>query len=112
MTDLTEFQQRACAAAVIKMLGGKTFFVSDLSDIAKTMGRQQALSGKDYAALSSLHCIEWGDMGPELARQVREKCLELLGMPPQVLEMAQRTDNPKAEPPSEPARRLRLAFWK
>lgn len=110
MNDLTEFQQRACAVAVVKMLRGKHFSVCDLQAIAKTMGREGALAGRDYAALQSVHCVDWVDMGPELARMTREKCLELLGLPPQTLDMVE--PQREAEKPSEPAKRLRLAFWR
>lgn len=110
MNDLTEFQQRAASAAVVKMLGGKHFSVSDLRSIAKTIGREGALGGRDMAALESMHCVDWGDMGPDLARMVREKCLELLGLPPQVVDVVE-PERP-TEPRHEPAKRLRLAFWR
>jgi hypothetical protein len=110
MNDLTEFQQRAVAVAVVKMLGGTSFSICDLDAIAKTVGRESQMAGRDYAALRSVHCVAWADMGPELALMVREKCLELLGLPPQTLEMLK--PEPRAEPAHEPARRLRLAFWR
>lgn len=110
MNDLTEFQQRACAAAIVKMLGGQHFSICDLDAIAKTMGRESALAGRDYAALRSVHCVDWGDMGPDLALMTREKCLEMLGLPPHTVDMVV-TDRPTAKA-TEPARRLRLAFWR
>ena len=110
MNDMTEFQQRASAMAVVKMLSGKHFSVCDLDALAKTMGRETHMAGRDYAALRSVHCVEWADMGPDLAQMTREKCLELLGLPPKTLEML-RPEKP-AEEPSEPAKRLRLAFWR
>lgn len=111
MDDLTEFQQRACAAAMVKILtGSKHFNVCDLDAIAETMGRKSALAGRDYAALRAVHCMDWANMGPDLARQVREKCFELLGLPPQTVEMVQ--PERKAEAREEPAKRLRLAWWK
>jgi hypothetical protein len=110
MNDMTEFQQRAAAMAVVKMLNGKHFSVSDLDAIAKTMGRESAIAGRDYHALRGLHCVDWADMGPELARLTREKCIELLGLPPATVDMVQPAE--RAEPAEEPAKRLRLAFWK
>lgn len=110
MQDLTEFQQRACAVAVVKMLHGKHFSICDLDTISKTMGREQAMAGRDYAALRGLHCVDWADMGPELARMTREKCLDLLGLPAETIDMVQPAT--AAERPSEPAKRLRLAFWR
>jgi len=110
MNELTEFQQRACAMLVVKMLQGKRFSIYYLDAIAKTMGRESSLAGRDYAALRSVHCIEWSEMGPELARRAREKCLEMLGLPPQTIDMVE--PQQPSEKPSEPAKRLRLAFWR
>ena len=110
MTGMTEFQQRAAAMAVVKMLSGKRFDICTLRTVAETMGRSQFLAGSDYSALSGLHCVDWVDMGPELARMTREKCLELLGLPPETVEMVQ--PERTAEKPAEPAKRIRLAFWR
>lgn len=107
--NMTEFQQRAASAAVMKMLQGRHFNVCDLQAVAKTMGREQMLSGRDYAALQSLHCIDWADMGPDLARMTREKCLELLGLPVQTVNMANEV---RSKPNAENVRRPGLAFWK
>lgn len=70
MIDLTEFQQRAAAAATTKMLTGKHLSICDLDAIAATIGRKQALAGQDYAALRAVHCMDWADMGPDLAQMV------------------------------------------
>ena len=110
MNDLTEFQQRAMALAVVKMLNGKHFSVTDLREIAKTIGREKALGGRDFSALSALHCVDWADIGPDLARLTREKCIELLGLPEMTIEMV--APEKPAEKPSEPAKRLRLSWWK
>lgn len=107
--EMTEFQQRAAAAAVTKMLQAKHFSICDLQAVAKTMGREQSLAGRDYAALQSLHCVDWVDMGPDLARMTREKCFELLGLPAVTVEAAVPRNNEK---PADQARRLTLAFWK
>lgn len=110
MNDLSEFQQRACAVAVVRMLQGKHFSICDLDALAKTMGREPSMAGKDYSALRGLHCVDWADMGPELSKLTREKCLELLGLPSQTIEMIQ--PEHAREKPTEPAKRLRLAFWR
>jgi hypothetical protein len=108
MNDLSEFQQRA--VAVVKMLGNKQFSICELDAIAKTLGRQDHCAGRDYSALRGLHCVDWADMGPELARMTRQKCIEILGLTPQIIDNFE----PAAEPakPQERAHRLRLAFWK
>ena len=111
MTGLTEFQQRACAVGVVKMLSGKSFSICDLDALAKTMGREQMMAGKDYAALRAVHCVDWADMGTELTEMVREKCFELLGLPQAAIDSVCRRETPN-ERKHEPAKRLRLAFWK
>jgi hypothetical protein len=112
MNDLTEFQQRAAAVATVKMLSGKGFSICDLDAIAKTVGRESALAGRDYAALRAVHCVDWADMGPDLSRMVREKCLDLLGLPPQTIDIITPEKPQHREPAHEPAKRLRLAFWR
>lgn len=110
MPELTEFQQRACAAGVIKMMNAKHFSICDLDTLAKTMGREEMLGGKDYAALRAVHCVDWADLGPELTTMVREKCFEILGLPQAAIDSVCKRE-PEAKP-HEPARHLRLAFWK
>ena len=111
MDNLTEFQQRACAVGVVKMLNGTSFSICDLDALAKTMGRESAMAGKDYAALRAVHCVAWADMGPELTTMVREKCFELLGLPQAAIAGVCTREAP-SEKAHEPAKRLRLAFWK
>lgn len=111
MDNLTEFQQRACAVGVVKMLSGTNFSVCDLDALGKAMGRQSALAGKDYEALRSVHCVNWADMGPELTTMVREKCFEMLGLPQAAIDSVCRKEA-TTEKAHEPAKRLRLAFWK
>lgn len=103
--ELTTFQQQAAAMALHKLLNGTTFYVSDLRKIAEIIGKQ--LGGKDVLALDALHCVAWGDMPDDLRRATREKVLEVLGLPPQIIEHA---EPKRAEEP--PAKRLRLAFWR
>lgn len=111
MDNLTEFQQRACAVGLVKLLSAKHFSICDLDALAKAMGRESSLAGKDYASLRAVHCVDWADMGPELTTMVREKCFELLGLPQAALEGVCKREAP-AEKAHEPAKRLRLAFWK
>jgi hypothetical protein len=113
MNDLSEFQQRAAAVAVTKLLTGRYFSVSDLDAIAQTIGRKSEMVGPDYAALRALHCVDWADMGPELARLTREKCLELLGLSPQIINVKAAEPAPQpAQQEAAPEKKVRLAFWK
>ena len=108
MTDLTEFQQRAAAQAVTKLLTGETFYTSDVRKLAELFRRP--LGGPDWLAMEPLHCTKWGDMDPDLRRMLREKVLELLGLPPQTIDLVE--PQKPHEKPEEPAKRLRLAFWR
>lgn len=110
MNNLTEFQQRAAALALVKMLRGKHFSICDLDKLADLLGRKADCTGPDYKALYNLHCVDYGDMGPEMAEQVREKCIEILGLA-QVLVEPVFTEN-MTDPMHKPAKRMRLAFWK
>lgn len=110
MNQLSEFQQRAAAMGLVKMLKGKHFSVCDLDKLADLLDRKDAMGGKDYVALKNLHCVDYADMGQELTQQVRQKCIELLGLAPAIVD-AEFRDVP-AEPMHKPAKRLRLAFWK
>lgn len=111
MEQLSEFQQRACAAGLMKMLNGKHFSICDLDALAKATGRTAHMAGKDYASLQTLHCMNWADMGDELVWLTKQKCLELLGVQQDIIESVCRRVDPN-EKPAEPAKRFRLAFWK
>lgn len=115
MSDLTEFHKQAATIALIKMLNGKNFSICDLNNIAKTIGREKYCAGRDYDALHSLHCINYADMGHELADQVREKTLEILGLPTESLNAIRKSpsepDISMPQPAGRPAPRLKLAFW-
>jgi hypothetical protein len=107
MNELTAFQTQAANMALHKLLNGRTFYLSDFNGLAKLIGVQ--LGGADYQALSGLHCMEWADMPEQLRTQAKEKIVELLGLPPMVME-AEKT-SPK-QPPQEQAQKLKLAFWR
>lgn len=104
MNNLSEFQQRAAGAALEKLLTGDYFDITGLRKIAALTGSE--LRGRDYEALEALHCVHYAKMDRMLATQVREKCLELLGLPPQIIELQ------PTEKPAEPAKRMRLAWWR
>ena len=103
--QLTEFQQRAATMGVIKMLSGTHFSICDLDSLAASLGKKHRCIGSDYNALRNVHCVDWGDMGPELSRMVKETCFDILEIPAPVIEAES-----KREP--EPVRKLRLAFWR
>ncbi len=107
--DLTEFQQRAAAVALRKLLEGTTFYSSDLRTIAYLLGREGQCAGKDWEALSALHCVKYADMGQALARQTREASVRLLGID---MPAADEVTPGRAQDPATTAPRMRLAFWR
>lgn len=107
MHELTNFQAQAANLALHNLLHGRHFSICDLDKLAKLIGVQ--LGGKDYEALHGLHCVNWADMPEPLRTQAKEKVVELLGLPPLVIDA--RKVEPR-EPAKEPERKLRLAFWK
>lgn len=110
----TEFQQRAASLAIVKMFKEKHFSIVALDAIASTLGIKERCAGRDYDALRALHCMDWADMGHDMARMVREKCLEILALPPQAIDIvATEVKEPKdKEPMHEKSTKLRLAFWR
>lgn len=108
MSELTKFQQLAARQGIAKLLYGETFYTSDVSKLAELLGRQ--LGGSDWVAMQPLHCVKWGSMDPELRRMLREKVLEVLGLPEQTIDIVEQVQ-PK-EKSSEPTNRPHLAFWK
>lgn len=107
---MTEFQQRAAAVALMKLFTNKHFSVSDLRAIAKTLGRDVHLAGRDMAALESLHCVDYADMGPKLVEMVREKCLEMLGIPSDIIDEVKSADPSPAQEKRTWSEKFRLAF--
>jgi hypothetical protein len=103
MRPLTDFQAQCAAAGVLKLLNARHFSICDLDALAKLIDVQ--LGGADYNALRAVHCIDYADMSTALRLQVREKCLELLGLPPQTLDVVQPTAPSPATHDDAPARR-------
>jgi len=104
---VSEFHSRAAAMALVVLFREKHFNICTLDAIARTIGRQASCAGRDYDALRAIHCVDWADMGPELTRMAREKCLEILGLPAQIVEeVKEETTEPKA------SGLVRLAFWR
>lgn len=105
MNELTSFQAMAANVALHNMLHGRHFSICDLDGLAKLIGKE--IGGADYQALRGLHCVNWADMPEPLRTQAREKIVELLGLPPMVIEGGK-----SEQQGNERARRLKLAFWK
>jgi hypothetical protein len=83
---ISEFQQAAASAALVKMFASNRFDICTLDSIAETIGRKNLCAGPDYTALRAIHCMNWAEMGPDLAQMARQTCLRLLGVPENVVE--------------------------
>lgn len=88
MHNLTEFQAMAASAGLQKLLYGETFYVSDLKKLMEMMCKTVPPDMVDLRGLELLHCVKYGDMPMQLRQQVREKVLEILGLPPTILDQA------------------------
>ncbi len=108
MNKLTQFQAQAASITLHKLLYGDNFYISDLNELAKLIGKE--IGGRDYDALHGMHCMKWAEIPEPLRTQAREKVVELLGLPPIVIEAKKMPDIPQPEPESRG--KLRLAFWK
>jgi hypothetical protein len=107
MNELTEFQAQAANMALKKTLSGRHFSICDFDALAKSIGVQ--VGGPDYNALRNLHCVDWAEMSPPMRQMAQEKIVELLGLPPMVMEMEKSEPEPKHQP-EQP--RMKLAFWR
>lgn len=105
MSELTQFQAQAANVALNTLLSGRSFSICDLDSIAKLIGVE--LGGRDYQALRVLHCVSWADMPEPLRQQTREKVVEILGLPPVIIEGEKVESAPTHKSP-----KLKLAFWK
>lgn len=112
MTHMTEFQSRAFALGVVNLFRKKHFSICDFDNLLELSGRKNECTKADRNSLALLHCVEWSDMGKDLTTATREKCLEILGLPPETIDMVVEKPASPKETPAEPARRLRLAFWR
>ncbi len=110
MNTLSNFQATAAAVALNKMFSGTHFSICDLDKLASLIGVQ--LGGLDYQALHNLHCVKWSDMPPMLREQVREKSIELLGLPPEIIDSTAKREPEVPQPSAETRGGIRLAFWK
>ena len=108
MNELTQFQAQAANIALHKLLCGSNFYISDFDALAKLIGKE--VGGRDYEALRGLHCMTWAEIPDPFRSQTREKIVELLGLPPMVIEGEKSAPGEKTR--REPERKLRLAFWK
>jgi hypothetical protein len=110
MNDITDFQAQAATVALVKMFKGSYFSICELDELAKLIG--VTLGGPDYKALSILHCVNWADMPDPFRIQVRDKCVELLGLPPIIIDSTARKepDIPQPTPQSRGGGLLRL-LW-
>jgi len=77
MVEVSDFQKKACALSLYNMLESKGHFdICAIRDIAGVLGVK--LGGPDYAALSTLHCVDWGSMPKDFRDDVKRKCFEVL----------------------------------
>jgi len=75
---LTMYQKHAAALAINKLLNGDTFYISDLKEILELF--RLTLDPEEQNVMRMLHCVEYRDMEPYLASELKRKILIALGM--------------------------------
>ena len=68
---MNEFEKEAVITALKKMFRGSHFNICTFDKCTEIAGAIPA--GRDYRALSALHCVDWGDMSPGLRDEVYER---------------------------------------
>jgi hypothetical protein len=86
MSNLTEFQHHAAVHAIGKLITQKHFDITGLDTLVNLLDRADYYPAVDREALRGLHCVDYADMGPKLARLTREKIAEILGVSDQMTE--------------------------
>jgi hypothetical protein len=76
MPQLNQFQQLAATVALKKLFEGKHFSICDPNSLMELTGA--VAPPKDYQALQCLHCVQWGDMSPELRNMVMQKVVDIV----------------------------------
>lgn len=80
MSELSDFQKQAAISGLKHMLYESNHFsICEFDKLATLLGQQPG--GKDYQALSLIHCHHWGDMEPAFREHVRGVIVGLLNVP-------------------------------
>lgn len=75
MSQLTTLERLAIKAALDKLASQRYFDICTVDNILKVCGLPQG--GRTYRALHLLHCVDYGDMAPELLASIPEAMAEL-----------------------------------
>lgn len=74
----TQLAQLSVLTALNQMMRGRHFDICTVDAAAKTLGAQP--DGRAYQILRTVHCVQWGDMPPELRDAVPkliERCINV-----------------------------------
>jgi len=85
---MNEFEKEAVITALKKMFQGSHFNICTFDKCTEITGAIP--TGRDYRALSALHCVDWKDMSPNLREEVYQKTIgtfQLIGFDLPVLDM-------------------------
>ncbi len=75
MSSLTTLERLAIKAALDKLASDRHFSICTVDSILRVCGLPQG--GRTYRALHLLHCVNYGDMSPELLASIPEAMAEL-----------------------------------
>lgn len=97
---LSDFQAGAVAVAIKNMFDKEWFDYQIFQELCKMLDKKD-IEANDTRALHMMHCVSWTDMGHNVAHMTRQKIIEILGLPPTVLDDLTRVvpDPAPTEPP-------------
>jgi len=71
---MNEFEKEAVITALKKMFKGSHFNICTFDKCTEIAG--VIPNGRDYNALSALHCVDWKDMSPDLRNEVYQRTID------------------------------------
>lgn len=85
---ISDFEKKAVLIALDKLFNDQKYFdICTVDKVAKILGVERVVEYNQtvYNALHALHCVHYSSMGPAMAREVKIKTLEVLGLTAETL---------------------------
>lgn len=99
------FEDLAREAAIRKGLSDifdrEWFNITDFQKVIDLLNRKDYITTQEMENMRLLHCVHWGDMGPELANLTRQRICHHLGLNLEVVQPVKGTVSILADAPVE-----------